>query len=129
MQKGLSNRTWLLILGALLALSLVAATAVFFLSPSGTTAVITLNGTEVERVDLSQVRETYTRRFTGESGITDVVEIAPGRIRVREADCPDQVCVRQGWIENSVAPIVCLPNRLVIEIQGETDSPADAQVQ
>ena len=39
-----------------------------------------------------------------------------GRIRIAEADCPDQVCVNQGWISNGTVPIICLPHRLMIEI-------------
>ena len=44
-----------------------------------------------------------------------------------EADCPDQVCVRQGWVQDRTVPIVCLPHRLVIEIvggEGELDGGA-----
>ena len=42
----------------------------------------------------------------------------PGRIRVSAADCPDQVCVEQGYISDGTVPIVCLPHGLVIEIVG-----------
>jgi hypothetical protein len=82
----------------------------------------------VERIDLSAVKETYTLTYTGKSGVTDVVEVSPGQIRVLEADCPDQICVKQGWIKNSVAPIVCLPNALVIQITDAPDAGVDAVV-
>ena len=49
----------------------------------------------------------------------NVIEVERGRIRVAEADCPDQVCVRQGWISNSVVPIACLPHRLVIQLDSD----------
>jgi len=126
MRKSLSNRAWLCILGIFLAVCL-GLTAALFLRPfSGVIAVVTLQGKEVERVDLSQVEERYSRSFTGESGITNVVEIAPGKIRVREADCPDQVCVSQGWIETSRLPIVCLPNQLIISIEEDGNADIDA---
>lgn len=124
MKKGLSNRTWLLILAAVMALCALAAALVFSRAPRGSVAVVTLDGVEVHRVDLKTVDEGYTLSFTGQSGITNVVEVAPGEIRVREATCPDRVCVRQGWIKNGVAPIVCLPNRLVIEITSGGDADA-----
>ena len=47
-------------------------------------------------------------------GHVNRIEIRDHRIRVLEADCPDQVCVRAGWLD-SAAPIVCLPHRLVIQ--------------
>ncbi|MDI6638910.1 MAG: NusG domain II-containing protein, partial [Bacillota bacterium] len=52
-------------------------------------------------------------------GRTVVVEIAEdGRARVRASDCPDKVCVKTGWIEHPGEVIVCLPNRVVVKIQG-----------
>ncbi|MDD5938745.1 MAG: NusG domain II-containing protein [Clostridiales bacterium] len=123
MKKPLSNRFWLTLLAAALILCAVAAVFLFSRTASGTVAVITLDGETVEEIDLSAVSESYTLTFTGKSGITDVVEVSPGKIRVKEADCPDQICVHQGWIETGVAPIVCLPNALVIQIQDSGDGP------
>lgn len=39
-------------------------------------------------------------------------------VRMLEADCPDQVCVHTGPISKPGQTIVCLPNRVVIEITG-----------
>jgi hypothetical protein len=39
-----------------------------------------------------------------------------GRVRVADADCPDQVCVRTGWVSLAPQQIVCLPYRVVIKI-------------
>ena len=52
------------------------------------------------------------------------VELAHGRARVVQADCPDQVCVRSGW-SGSGRPVVCAPNAVVIE-SGEGDGDIDA---
>ena len=53
-----------------------------------------------------------------EEGGSNTVQVEKGRIRVSEADCPDQICVNQGWISGGAVPIVCLPHRLMIEIVG-----------
>ena len=66
--------------------------------------------------------ENYTFTVEGPGGFTNTIEVEPGRIRVREAGCPDQVCVNQGYISDGTVPIVCLPNKLVIEITGGGDS-------
>lgn len=39
-----------------------------------------------------------------------------GRVRVAAADCPDQVCVRTGWVSSAPQQIVCLPYRVVIKV-------------
>ena len=44
------------------------------------------------------------------------LEIDGERIRMVEADCGDQVCVRRGWASKNGETIVCLPHKLVIEI-------------
>lgn len=45
----------------------------------------------------------------------NTVEIMDGKVRMLEADCPDQRCLKQG--AGDVLPIVCLPNRVVVEIR------------
>jgi len=41
------------------------------------------------------------------------------KVRVIEADCPDKLDVKQRYISKPGETIVCLPNRLIIEIKGE----------
>ena len=110
-----STRFWALLTAAVLAVSLLAAAALYLLAPAGRTARVYLDGELVRSIDLAQVEEGYTFSVEGPVG-TNTIQVEPGRIRVSHADCPDQVCVGQGWISTSAAPIVCLPNRLVIEI-------------
>lgn len=49
-----------------------------------------------------------------------LLEIRGGRVRMAQADCPDQLCVRHGWISRTGGAIVCLPNQFVAEIRGES---------
>jgi len=49
-----------------------------------------------------------------------VVEIRDGKVRVREAHCPNRICEKQGWI--SKGAIVCLPNHIVITVGGKADN-------
>lgn len=80
-------------------------------------ARILQDGVLVEEIPLDQVETGYT--FVVESGGgSNTIQVEKGRIRVCEADCPDQVCVKQGYISDAARPIVCLPHKLVIEIVG-----------
>ena len=105
---------------ALLA-GVVLACCVALLLPKGegTVAVVTHNGKELARLDLSSLAQTVTIPVEGEDGLWNRVVAQPGMICVEEASCPDQVCVHQGWISDPSVPIVCLPNKLVIQIEGE----------
>ena len=79
-------------------------------------------------IPLSDVKEAYTFTVTGATGSQNEVEVRPGSIGILSADCPDKLCVHQGFISDSRLPITCLPNRLVILLhpaeQAETDSAA-----
>ena len=116
----MNPRTGILAGGVLLA---VVACAGFLLwqrahAQVGVTAEIYQNGELVETIRLDQVTEAYTILVEGEDGAENLVEAAPGRIRMKSADCPDQVCVHQGWISDSTVPIVCLPHQVIIEVTG-----------
>ena len=50
---------------------------------------------------------------------TNVIEVQAGKVRVSEADCPNQDCVEQGWISNAGQQIACLPHKLVVNITDE----------
>lgn len=50
----------------------------------------------------------------------NLIEIGDGKVRVIEADCPDKLDVKQGYISEPGEVIVCLPNRLFIEIRGQS---------
>lgn len=51
----------------------------------------------------------------------NLVEIGDGNVRVIEASCPDELDVKQGYISSPGEIIVCLPNRLIIEIKGSSE--------
>ena len=121
--RSLSTRVWIL---GILAVALVSVgiLGVRAANAGGTVAVITQGGTEVRRIDLDRVEAPYTLTFDTEDGGHNCVLVEPGGISVTEANCPDQVCVRQGTIHNDLLPIVCLPNELVVTIEGAGEETA-----
>lgn len=59
-------------------------------------------------------------------GNTNVCEIKDGKVRMIQAQCPDQLCIRQGAIGTSGGMIVCLPNQVTIEGEKADNSQADS---
>lgn len=110
-----STKFWIILIAVLLAVSILGAVLTLGGRTGSTMANIYLDGQCIRSIDLSQVTEPWSFTVEGPAGANTVL-VEPGRICVSHADCPDQVCVNQGWISNSVVPIVCLPNRLVIQI-------------
>lgn len=72
------------------------------------------NGKLILSIPLEQTQEPYTLDIEGENGCINRIEIRPGSIGIVSADCPDLLCVQQGFIHSPVIPVTCLPNRLVI---------------
>ncbi len=119
------TKIWVFLILAILVIAAAASALVLTRPAAGRVARIYVDGELVREVDLDRVaaQERYTvRTDRGEN----VILLEPGRIRVESADCPDQICVKAGWLADSAAPIVCLPHRLVIELGGETELDAEA---
>ena len=51
---------------------------------------------------------------------TNVCVIENGSVRMKSADCPDQICVKTKPIHTRAASIICLPNKVSVEIIGHT---------
>ncbi|MDT2826925.1 MAG: NusG domain II-containing protein [Enterococcus viikkiensis] len=89
-------------------------------------AVLSVDGKEIKSFDLNDDKQSYTYRYTDPDGDYNLIEIKGSKIRIKEANCGDQICVRRGWIDQSGETIVCLPHKLLIEVKasdgGETGS-------
>ena len=105
----------------ILVLSLAGIVSLF--SSPGSVAQVYWNGKLLHTFPLDEPVE-YT--LSSPNGGSNTVTVRDGRVCVSHATCPDQVCVKQGWVDSASTPIVCLPNGLVVEIQGG-DSTLDAQ--
>lgn len=81
---------------------------------------VQINGKEIKKIIFDKKIVGKTIPIKTEFGY-NLIEIGEGRVRVIEADCPDQIDVKQGYISKTNELIVCLPNRLVIEIIGEEE--------
>ena len=101
---------------AIAALGLVLLLTLRPSSSSGSYAIVEVDGSVVARYPLS-VDGTYEI-----NGGTNTVEIKDGKVRMLDADCPNQLCVRQMWIDKANQSIVCLPNRVIVTISGAAGS-------
>lgn len=75
------------------------------------------DGTLLQSIPLSNVQESHVFTIEGDNGCVNEIEVRPGSIAIISADCPDKLCVHQGFISDSRLPITCLPNRLVIRLR------------
>lgn len=111
-----STKFWTILIGALLLVCVVASAGIYMMRGTGKIANIYQDGELIRSIHLETVTNPFSFSVSAPNGGSNLIQVMPGKICIAEADCPDQVCVETGWIEDGVLPIACLPHKLVIEI-------------
>ena len=88
---------------------------------TGASAVVTVDGEEIGRYYLNR-DGTFSL-----NGGSNVLVVENGEAWVSEANCPDKVCMGMGKISRNGEFIACLPNRLLIVVEGGEQSPIDGK--
>ena len=104
----------LLILGLFLLIGLIFSLRVFNRKP-GASVTVEQEGKVLAVYSLEEEREV---RFAASDDPEEynILVIQDGQAYVREASCPDQICVHHKKIRNEGESIVCLPHKFVITI-------------
>ena len=76
-------------------------------------------------IDLNAVQEPYDI-VLGDDEMYNTIHITHDDIDMTSASCPDKVCVHRGKLSEKASPIVCLPNRVLIQYQDNKGGDVDA---
>lgn len=90
----------------------------------GSNIMITVDGKEYGTYSLFE-EQTIT---IGEGDTVNIIEIKGGKAYMREASCPDQLCVDQNEISFDKESIICLPNKVVITVISDVEGDVDGIV-
>ena len=95
----------------------------FFVSKRkiGEYAIVTVDK-ETKKYSLS---EDSILQFEDDKGEKNTVVIQNNQVYMKEARCPDQICVRHKAISKNGESIICLPNEVYIEIQSKEKKETD----
>ena len=113
----------LLVLAALIIGGAFLVYADFF-RPKGAEVIVSVNGIEQRPLPLSENNFVVI----GDEEKYNVLVISEGEAYIEEASCPDQICVKSGRVSLEGQTIVCLPNKVVISIEGGDSSGLDGVV-
>ncbi len=103
----------ILLLSVLLIATVTLILAYTAFAGHGEVAVITVDGEEVLRLDLKKNTQAWIEGYNGGSNL---VVVENGKVSVREASCPDLVCVHTGEA-SELKSVVCAPNRVSVRIE------------
>lgn len=98
--------------GILLAAGITAIIYTLLVPSKPGSVVVKVDGKIVGAYPLSRDRETVIHTENG----TNRLVIKNGEACLKEADCPDQLCVKQGKISRTGKMLICLPHKLTVEI-------------
>lgn len=85
---------------------------------------IQVNGEEINAIEFSKDIIGEEFRIETEFGY-NVIKFGDGELKIVDASCLDKLCIKMGTISKVGQVLVCLPNRLVIEIRekGGSETP------
>lgn len=82
---------------------------------------VQVNGVETKAIKFSDDIIDKTLVIETEFG-KNVLKFGEDSVEIIEASCRDQICVNQGSINKVGQMIICLPNRLVVEIKAGSEN-------
>ena len=106
------KKDYLLLVGLLL-VGAVIALATLLHGASGDTVQVKVDGVPVATFSLQEDRSYL---IEGADGGTNLLLIQDGYAWVEEASCPDGLCMHMGKIHRDGQSVICLPNKVVVEI-------------
>ena len=92
---------------------------------SGDKAIVTVDG---DLYGTYSLLEDQTIEVLQADGHTNYITIKDGTVSMAYSTCKNQVCVNAGAISETKDSIVCLPNKVMIEIQGSKPEGGGADV-
>ena len=110
--KSLKKRNDLLLIVGLLVVALLFGALLVLTGTEGNKVVVLVNGVVYGEYALSQNRTVEIKTANG----TNVLVIEDGVAYMKEASCPDGVCVSHRPAHFSWQSIICKPNGVVVEI-------------
>lgn len=120
MKKGLKKKDLILII-VILVIAAGAYVMHYFLRDSSTGVLtVKVNGALQGTYDLDKNQEIRINNGT------NLLQIKDGKAKMIEADCPDQLCVHQKAISANRENIICLPNKVIVEVTSKKSSEIDA---
>ncbi|MBQ3797334.1 MAG: NusG domain II-containing protein [Butyrivibrio sp.] len=110
----------MILIGVLLAGVAVILCALLLANRNGEYAVVSVDGVEVASFPLNS---DTVYEIEGYNGGHNTLIIKDGKAHLEDSSCPDHLCEHMGRIDREGQSIICLPNRVVVEIQESGKNP------
>lgn len=92
----------------------------------GAVVLIKIDGEVVEELPLE---EDTVYEVTQDGRVSNVVHIEDSQVWITDADCPDKLCENMGKVSKDGQTLVCLPNKVIVQIEGGEGADIDMVAQ
>lgn len=106
----------IIIIGLILFVAIVLVALIDLLKQPGEYVVVNKNQEEIGRYLLSEDNEI---KIIIDEDNYNILVIKDNKAYIKDATCPDHICVKHAKISKTGETITCLPNKLVIKIEGQ----------
>lgn len=87
-----------------------------FMGSENVVAAVWLDGEKVKEVNISDTSESF------EFSVGNcVLSVEKGKIRFVSSDCPDELCIKSGYLSKNGDTAACLPNKVVVKIEAKKE--------
>ena len=121
----MKKRDWIVILGMLLLAGGLYLFNRLSAGKAGSAFSVTVDGKQVLKASLG-LDAVYPVKQ--EDGAVNLIEVKGGAVSMREANCRDGLCIRQGKTRSPAKNIVCLPHKLVVSVLSDGESGQDSDL-
>lgn len=111
------NKNDLKLVGVLLIIISIFFIMINITKKEGKTAVVYYEDKEILKIDLNTNKEYTVKGYLGDV----VLEVKNNKIRVKEENSYNHICSKEGYISESGKSLICLPNKIIIKIDGKSE--------
>ncbi|MBN2028803.1 NusG domain II-containing protein [bacterium] len=110
-----------IIIGIVLIFISLSFTITRWIQDRGYICTISVNGEEVYRLSLNKDKDIGVQGPIGETRI----KIENGSIWITDAPCREKICQKMGKINHTGEVIVCIPNKVIIQVESGDEQTID----
>ena len=118
------TRNDIIFIATLLSVVLIAVLGILLFRTEGDTVTVTVDGRLFGEYPLGEDREVEIKNGNG----YNLLVIEGGKAYVKSANCPDGICSSHRPVGYGGESIICLPNKVVVEVHARGWAPHDAIV-
>ncbi|MBO7250033.1 MAG: NusG domain II-containing protein [Clostridia bacterium] len=112
----------IIFIAALILMVTLLALALFLFKEEGVAVIVRVDGEVFGEYSLSEDREVEILTEQGRN----LLVIKEGKAEIIEASCPDGICEKHRAVSRDGESIICLPNKVVVEIAASYSSDGEA---